>query len=553
DIEVWFKTGSFVGFETDPGPWTLLDTAVGITSAGDGVPTPLNLSLGQSVTAGETVAFYVTTTLGGTMNYTNGTAVGAVFASDANLEFLEGNGGGYPFSVTFSPRVWNGNIHYTPGGGVSTTLDFDCSNLGANVIEVTVTDPSGNASTCMATVNVNDVTDPILICQDVTIELDENGMADIDPAALLANMPGTFEVVTISSDNGSGAEGFTDFTVSVTDAATVSFDWDYSTMDGPAFDSFGYLLNGAYTELTDPAGANNQSGNSGAINVVPGDVFGFRSQSLDGVFGPATTVVSNFMPGFTGQFDPANWTLTLDNSDGDAFFVEIPGGPLSFDACGITVLAVDVTEVSCADIGTPITATVFASDASGNLASCTSEITVVDAMGPEITCPADQTQDPGVGNLFYEVPDYWALGEATATDNCTDPVTITSQDPAAGELLPDGVYTVTITAEDEYGNVSTCTFELTVESVLGIEDNALDSAIALYPNPAQNIVNLVNSSNIALEAANLYDINGKLIKSVDLSDMLQEKTIDVANLASGVYVVHIVGEQASTVKRLIKE
>ncbi|NND62332.1 MAG: HYR domain-containing protein, partial [Flavobacteriaceae bacterium] len=42
DIEVWFKTGSFVGFETDPGPWTLLDTAVGITSAGDGVPTPLN-------------------------------------------------------------------------------------------------------------------------------------------------------------------------------------------------------------------------------------------------------------------------------------------------------------------------------------------------------------------------------------------------------------------------------------------------------------------------------------------------------------------------------
>ena len=42
-----------------------------------------------------------------------------------------------------------------------------------------------------------------------------------------------------------------------------------------------------------------------------------------------------------------------------------------------------------------------------------------------------------------------------------------SQDPAAGTLLPDGVYTVTMTAEDEYGNIGTCTFELTVESVLG--------------------------------------------------------------------------------------
>ena len=112
------------------------------------------------------------------------------------------------------------------------------------------------------------------------------------------------------------------------------------------------------------------------------------------------------MPGFTGQFDPANWTETLNNSDGSAMFVELPGGPLSFDACGITILAVDVTEVTCADIGTPIVITVFASDASGNIASCTSTVTVVDLLAPVVTCPADITVDPGVGNLFYEVPDY---------------------------------------------------------------------------------------------------------------------------------------------------
>ena len=93
--------------------------------------------------AGETHAFYVTPTdfSTGGFNYTNGTTVGAVFAADANIEFLEGAGNGYPFNGTpFYPRVFNGNIQYSAGGGPSTTFDVDCSNLGENLIDVTVTD-----------------------------------------------------------------------------------------------------------------------------------------------------------------------------------------------------------------------------------------------------------------------------------------------------------------------------------------------------------------------------------------------------------------------------
>src|SRR5690606_34164855 len=321
-------------------------------------------------------------------------------------------------------------------------------------------------------------------CQDATIELGPDGTATVDPMALLASMPTTYDVMVIGSDNGSGSEGLTDFSVDVTEATTVTFDWDYTTVDGPGFDGFGYILNGTYTELTNPA-VGNQSGNA-SVAVAPGDVFGFRSQTDDNGFGGNETVISNFMPGFTGQFDPANWTLNLTNSSGDAFFVEIPGGPLSFDACGITILAVDVPTVSCADIGTPVTITIFASDASGNLASCTSVVTVVDVLGPELTCPADQTVDPGPGNLFYIVPDYFATGDATADDNCTDPVTIPTQDPAPGSALPDGPHTITLTATDEYGNTSTCEFGLTVASIVGLDENSLDAGVALYPNPASN-------------------------------------------------------------------
>ena len=468
------------------------------------------------------------------------------------LNSYEGAGKSYPFGgSTFSPRVFNGNIIYDVGPVVDNDISFDCSNLGESEVEVFVTDDSGNFSSCIATVNVSDVTAPVLVCNsETTVELGEDGTATIDPMALLATAETTYNAMVIGGDNGSFAEGSTDFTVEVTEDVTVSFDWDYTTDDTLAgFDSFGYLLNGTYNQLTDDT-LLNQSGNA-SVTLVAGDIFGFRTLTDDNFGGASTATVTNFMPGFTGQFDQANWNLELTNSDGDAFFVEIPGGPLSFDACGIDVLAVDVTEVSCADIGTPITVTVFASDASGNIASCTSTVNVVDTLAPVVTCPEDQTVDPGEGNLFYLVPDYFATGEGSALDNCTDPVTITSQDPAPGELIPDGEYTVTLTAEDEYGNVGECTFQLTVESVLGVNDNELSTAIAMYPNPADNQVTISNRSNIALQNAVIYDINGKLINQYDLRNMQGEQVIDVSALASGVYVVQITSDTSSVTKRLI--
>ncbi len=414
DVEIYFKTGTWVGFDADPAAWTLLTTVTGVTSLGDDVPTPLNQTLGINVLAGETVAFYVTLTTTTAINYTNGTVTGALFASDANMEFYEGGGNVYPFAGTFDPRVFNGNIVYSIGSGPSTTLDLDCSMLGENLVEVTVVDDSGNTATCMATIIVKDETAPILVCADATIELDADGFATVDPMALV-------------------------------DAAA------------------------------------------------------------------------------------------------------------TFDACGITDYGVSITEVSCDDIGTPLTITVFASDSSGNSAACTSTVTVVDLLAPVITCPADQTVDPGPGNLFYAVPDYIGTGEATADDNCTDPVTITTQDPAAGALISDGTYTVTITGEDSSGNVGTCSFELTVESVLGIESNELNNAISMYPNPAQDRVTVSNSSNIQLETAVIYDLNGKMLNQIDLSTMQGEQVIDISDLASGVYVVQLTSDTSSAVKRLVKK
>ena len=108
--------GTYVGNEANAAAWTLVGTTT-FTGLGPGVVTPLNMSLGITMPAGTTLGFYVTVqgTVPAFLAYTNGTNLGGVFASDANLTFYEGAGIAYPFAATFAPRVFNGNIVYETG------------------------------------------------------------------------------------------------------------------------------------------------------------------------------------------------------------------------------------------------------------------------------------------------------------------------------------------------------------------------------------------------------------------------------------------------------
>jgi subtilisin-like proprotein convertase family protein len=292
-----------------------------------------------------------------------------------------------------------------------TIVQFSCADVGINEIEVFATDPSGNVSSCIARVNVIDDTAPVLVCQDIDLEIGPDGTATLDPMDLI---------------------------------------------------------------------------------------------------------------------DMTN----------------------SIEACGYDIVTADITDFDCSNVGTPVLVTLFASDPSGNIASCSAMVTATDTTGPTITCPDDVNVSPEP-NGVYTLEDFTAA--AVAVDNCTDPVTIITQSPAAGTALGVGTYTITISAEDDLGNIGTCDFTLVVDPIQGVNDTAFDAAISMYPNPADNVVTIANKSNIALENAAIYDINGKLVSTIDLAGMQSERTIDVAALASGVYVVQITGENAVTTKRLIKK
>lgn len=86
---------------------------------------------------------------------------------------------------------------------------------------------------------------------------------------------------------------------------------------------------------------------------------------------------------------------------------------------------------------------------------------------------------------------------------------------------------------------------------LSIEDNELQVAISIYPNPAKGQFFINNASAINLEKAVIYDISGRLISEYDITNASRTKTINVANVSKGVYFVNIHSDNAMVTKRVI--
>lgn len=110
-IEVYYKEGSYSGFENNPSAWKLLGSAP-VTYTGN----PVNAVVGSLyIPAGKNYALYVTST-NASMGLNNTTVTSVQTYTDQNMSIEAGIGLEYPFTngtgVSYNPRAWNGRINY---------------------------------------------------------------------------------------------------------------------------------------------------------------------------------------------------------------------------------------------------------------------------------------------------------------------------------------------------------------------------------------------------------------------------------------------------------
>ena len=74
----------------------------------------------------------------------------------------------------------------------------------------------------------------------------------------------------------------------------------------------------------------------------------------------------------------------------------------------------------------------------------------------------------------------------------------------------------------------------------------------MYPNPATNVVNITNSENMLVNQVTVYDVAGKQLSSQTFNGGTQIQ-LNVANLASGTYMLHLQTNEGTAVKKLVKK
>jgi len=116
-------------------------------------------------------------------------------------------------------------------------------------------------------------------------------------------------------------------------------------------------------------------------------------------------------------------------------------------------------------------------------------------------------------------------------------------------------YEIQVQADCGDGNVSDWCTAITAQTTnVGIESYLLNS-ISLYPNPANDVINVqCTMNNVQVKALEVFDVYGKLIRTVETvcTPSLQTQ-INVSDLASGMYFVRVTTEQGTATKSFVKK
>ena len=88
------------------------------------------------------------------------------------------------------------------------------------------------------------------------------------------------------------------------------------------------------------------------------------------------------------------------------------------------------------------------------------------------------------------------------------------------------------------------------EGNVGIGDQIQNNSISIFPNPAQNVINVMADNKLLSEIYSIYDNTGKVVLTGKLNS--QNTTIELGNLSGGIYMFSV-GENMKQSFKVIKE
>lgn len=137
--------------------------------------------------------------------------------------------------------------------------------------------------------------------------------------------------------------------------------------------------------------------------------------------------------------------------------------------------------------------------------------------------------------------------------NTTDTVSFTSIVDA--DTAVEGAWTVVATFDNECSNSSeTVNFTVNIDPSLSVDENEFDN-LSVYPNPTNGLLNIGSSNNLDNAKVSVFDISGRILSnSVNAKHTSSnELSLNMSQLASGVYFVTIEDRDHKSTKKIIKE
>ncbi len=77
------------------------------------------------------------------------------------------------------------------------------------------------------------------------------------------------------------------------------------------------------------------------------------------------------------------------------------------------------------------------------------------------------------------------------------------------------------------------------------------SDIAISPNPATNLISISSKQNIGINAISITDLNGRIVKNQSFENV-SNLEMNIADLASGIYMLNITSDKGTITKKIAK-